>query len=144
LYIPIFNTSVSLGVYRSGGHKHSVRAVVERRADVLALDCNVLRDMRETAAGQDMLANLRPIQIPTLFLKLKDGRECQVSCDGLLGPNPAQPIVIAKRLCTDTATRIKRAFLALSPDALKAIGASKFMEVTEEYYSVRLSYILKV
>ena len=118
--------------------------MVERHADVLALDCNVLRDLRETATGEDLLANLRPIHIPTLFLKLEDGRERQVSSAGLLGPNPAQPIVFAKRLGIEMATRVKRAFLELSPDALKAIGASKFIEVTEEYYSVRLSYIIIV
>ena len=123
-------------MYRTGGHRHSVRAVVEGRADVLALDCNVLRDLRKTAAGEALLAHLRPIELPTLFLKLEDGRECQVSRNGLLGPNPAQPIVVAKRLGLESIARIKSALLHVSKDALNYIGAASFVEVTEEYYSV--------
>ena len=128
-------------VVRTGGHKSSVQAVVDGRADICALDCNVLAEMLSSEAGKEIMEKLRPIDIPALTLVVKDERDQEmsfcVSKSGLLGPNPAQPVVVSTRLSPEQIESIKAAFLGASEEVvpIPALrGRARYVEVSAEYY----------
>lgn len=121
-------------VVRTGAHRNSLRAVIDGSADVLALDCNLLTTIMRVPEGQELMSRLRALSVPALSLAV-DNNDCfVVSKDGLLGPNPAQPIVVQKRMATENRINLTQALLSLPPNILADIGADRFVEVTERYY----------
>ena len=140
-----YDSSVSLpyfsDVLRTGGHKNSVQAVIDGRADLCSLDCNVLAELLGSEVGKEKMAQLRPIDIPSLTLKVVDddgnAKVFSVSRDGLLGPNPGQPVVASTRLSPNQIKSIKQAFLEASEEVvpIPALrGRARYVEVSAEYY----------
>lgn len=124
-------------IMRTGAHKNSVKFIIEKKADVAVLDCNVVESLLQTSSGRDMMEQCRRIYVPSMSVQLLDGDmplQCCVSMDGYLGPNPAQPIVASKRLPLDEIIRLKQALLNVSSEALAPLKAVKFVEVHEDYY----------
>lgn len=126
---PFFSKTV-----RTGAHVHSIEAVLDGRAAVLALDCNVLSSLQQDPAWREKLEALRPISIPQLRYDIDSDSSYQVSSNGMLGPHPAQPLVVSRRLGQKVIDNIKTALLSLSADELVSIRAERYMEVDEEYY----------
>ena len=159
-------------VVRTGGHKNSAEAVCLGKADVCSLDCNVVAELINSAEGVAIMSQLRSMYLPSLSLVIKrsqgEGRtgeiymgenvnsvnnkevvlSCSVSENGLLGPNPAQPVVASNRLSSQQMQDIKNAFLRLD-DGLVPLPATttslhdrnaqrttrRFVEVNAEYYN---------
>lgn len=160
-------------VMRTGGHKHSAKAVCSGKADICSLDCNVIAELIHTPEGSAIMSQLRSIELPSLSLILRRRREerqaeildlgrsvgdisekiessCIVSENGLLGPNPAQPVVASRRLSPQQMQDIKKAFLKVddsevplpiintaSRNTNRARGKMrrKYVEVTADYYN---------
>jgi ABC-type phosphate/phosphonate transport system substrate-binding protein len=140
--LPFFSAMV-----RTGAHVNSVAAVVEGKADALALDCKVLEALVLTEQGKSMLGHLRPISLPaTMRTCLRrwptcnshnlttESVTCTVSKQGLLGPNPAQPIVASRRLSPKLIDQLKAAFLSIPGEYLRHLSVSKYASVEEEFY----------
>jgi hypothetical protein len=88
----------------------------------------------KVSEGQELMSKLRALTVPALSITI-DNNECfVVSRDGLLGPNPAQPIVVQKIMATEVRTKLTQALLSLPADVLTDIGAVRFVEVNEMYY----------
>ena len=126
---PFFSKTV-----RTGAHVNSIEAVLDARASVLALDCNVLSSLQQAPAWREKLEALRPISIPQVQYEIDSDSRYQVSSNGMLGPHPAQPLVVSRRLGPKIIDNIKTALLSLSGDELASIRAKRYMEVDEEYY----------
>ena len=161
-------------VVRTGGHKHSAKAVCDSEADVCCLDCNIIADLLVTPEGNAIMSQLRSIELPSLSLMLRGRREerqadifdlsrddignvsrerelsCIVSENGLLGPNPAQPVVVSNRLSQQQMLAIKKAFLGVddsvvplpitnaaysNTNIVKGRRRRKYVEVTSDYYN---------
>ncbi len=125
-------------IRRTGAHKNSLKFLIDKIADVVVLDCKVVESLLQTSTGRDMMEQCRLISVPSMTMQLLNGEElqqCCVSMDGLLGPNPAQPIVASKRLPPSEIIRLKQALLSVSSEALAPLKAVKFVEVSEEYYT---------
>lgn len=129
--IPFFQKSI-----RTGAHAKSVELVVNRGADVLCLDENVRQSLNESENGKHLLSQLRGILVPSLINDIQyfsndsvtDMRTLHggIKCiphtflrgssilstpEGLLGPNPLQPVLVSNRIPVSLQQRIKNAFL---------------------------------
>jgi ABC-type phosphate/phosphonate transport system substrate-binding protein len=135
--LPFFQSLV-----RTGGHANSVIAVVEGRADVLALDCKVLEALLQDESGAKLVSQLRPILVPDVIHLCRDIHDnqrtllCTVSKNGLLGPNPAQPIVASRRLDPAVRERVMQGLLSLTSEQLepRMTGIKCYAPVDEKYY----------
>jgi hypothetical protein len=87
----------------------------------------------KSGEGRALMEQLQPIQVPSLSLSVAH-HQYTVSRDGLLGPHPAQPIVVQKRLSKEVKDSLLHSFLSLPRDALNDMGAVKFVPVAESNY----------
>jgi ABC-type phosphate/phosphonate transport system substrate-binding protein len=122
--LPFFST-----VFRSGSHINSVNAVVNGTADCLILDSNVLLEMLSTSKGKELLSHLRTISLPSLT----SGNSC-ISREGVLGPNPIQPVVVSKRLSNDLISKIKIAFDNIDFSSIPMSPFQRYEPVSCNFY----------
>jgi ABC-type phosphate/phosphonate transport system substrate-binding protein len=108
--LPFFSSQIS-----TGSHYNSILAVLSGQADVLCLDCVVYQRLLSNPSFRFELLKLRPIPLPPLLLE--NGRSLSTT-EGLLGPNPAQPIVVTKQISTTLRNRIQEAFRSLPSELL--------------------------
>jgi hypothetical protein len=67
----------------------------------------------------------------------EDGRSLGGTSAGLLGPNPAQPIVVSERISPQLRERIRVSFQSLSSELLlSALSSHRYLAVTERDYRV--------
>ncbi len=128
------------GVLRTGAHVASLRALVNHKADAAVVDCKVVADLMETVSGRELLKSCRSIYIPSCSLTVQNGSSVEsimynVSMDGKLGPNPAQPIVTSRRLSARQIELIKTALLSCSEDSLAPLRCTRFVEVDDTFYN---------
>lgn len=123
-------------IIKTGSHFNSVQAVLNGNADVLVLDCTVRENMLSTKEGRDILQKLRPIDIPTLpaFSHTDSNKSFLLSYNGLLGPNPVQPVVASNRLSSHLINRICEAFTTISAEALAPVLADRYEAVHPHFY----------
>jgi ABC-type phosphate/phosphonate transport system substrate-binding protein len=132
---PFFSKAI-----RTGAHVNSIDAVLQGRAEVLALDCNVLEALQGDAAGREKLRGLRAISVPPLQRSLAataaaaSAGSYRVSSDGLLGPHPTQPLVVSRRLSADLVAAITAALLCVPSDAMGGIRSQRYVAVDASYY----------
>lgn len=125
--LPFFGHTV-----RTGGHIYSLDAVLEGRADVAAIDVNVLARLEHDVKGKSQLCGLRALDVPTLN-NLRFG--CAVSSNSLLGPHPAQPIVVSRRLSACVMQQLQQCLCNLTSDMLEPMLISRYIPVNEEHYA---------
>lgn len=163
LTLPVFSR-----IMATGGHLQSLKAVSAGLADTCCIDCEVLARLRSASASDPALATLlatvRPINLPLTGPRMDlapVGSVAVVADDanlspssppaqsGLLGPNPAQPVVASARLPASLRARILSAFIAAAHGdietdhiggqrrrpLLEPIGAKSYTAVTAEFYS---------
>lgn len=125
---------------KTGSHVNSVAAVLDGRADVLALDRNVLAALQGDIKGRDKLQSLRPIPVDSLECSVpfprssSYSRYVQVSSLGFLGPHPAQPVVVSRRLGADLIDAITEALLNVPTTVMKGIRSDRYVPVDSNYY----------
>jgi ABC-type phosphate/phosphonate transport system substrate-binding protein len=132
--LPFFASAFS-----TGSHFNSVQAVLDGLADVVCLDCVVLERFRQHKQNEDGtpfsaldMSSLRSIPVP--YLVTKEGRSLGTQT-GLLGPNPAQPIVVSERISLQLRERIQLSLLNLSPELLlPTLSSYRYLPVTEQDY----------
>lgn len=136
--LPYFSFQIS-----TGSHYNSILAVLSGQADVLCLDCVVYQRLLSNPSFRSEVLQLRPIALPPLVLE--NGRSLSTR-EGLLGPNPAQPIVVTKQISMTLRNRIQDAFQSLPSELLmKTISpcpcpsscscSSRYECVTESHYT---------
>lgn len=127
--VPFFSYAM-----KTGAHINSIRAVLDGHADVFALDCNVLNSLQQDENWRENLNGIRPVYAPELQYSIDTASFYTVSKSGLLGPHPAQPVVVSRSLDPSLIAGLTDAFLAVPREALVAIRCEQFMRVDEEYY----------
>lgn len=121
--------------FKTGAHVNSLCAVLEGRADVLAVDCTVMKTLQLREEWQEKLSHMRSIKVPDLFQPIgNDGAAYRVSDNGLLGPHPAQPVVVSRHVDSFIMDALRAALLGLPREALQRIQAERYMAVDESYY----------
>jgi ABC-type phosphate/phosphonate transport system substrate-binding protein len=108
--LPYFSIQIT-----TGSHQNSILTVLSGQADVLCLDCVVYQRLLNNSSFRSELLKLRPIPVPPLFLE--NGRSLSTA-EGLLGPNPAQPIVVTGQISRTLRHKIQAAFQSLSSELL--------------------------
>lgn len=135
-----FNSSIPKpffsGIIQTGAHANSLAAVLDGSADVLSLDLNVLAALQQHPSGREKLALLRPIPVPSLTYPISTPTldTYTVSRNGLLGPNPAQPLVISRRLGPHLIDAITCALVSLPPSVLSNIRSHRYVRVDHSNY----------
>ena len=122
---------------RTGAHVMSLRALVDRRADAAVVDCKVIDELMETSDGRELLSLCRAIYAPSCSMTVQQSSastSITVSECGKLGPYPAQPIVVSRRLDTNQIELIKKAFLSCSASSLAPLRSIRFVEVDDAFY----------
>jgi ABC-type phosphate/phosphonate transport system substrate-binding protein len=127
--IPFFSRA-----FKTGAHVNSLKALLEGRADAMALDCNVLKLLQQDENWREKLKELRPLAIPDYRYPIGVDTEYSVSSRGLLGPHPAQPLVVSKHLDLSVIASLRAALLALPRGVLEGIRAEQYVPVDSSYY----------
>lgn len=106
---------------RTGGHERSLRAILAGDADVAAIDRCVRSDL---------------VKNNEFWRKAFDSElEVLSGKDLVLGPNPAQPVVISRRIPSSQRKCIREAFLKMDPEVLASMGIRQWLPVDDAYYN---------
>ena len=114
--VPFFRAAT-----RTGGHEKSLRAILEGRADVAAIDRCVRNDLVQNSDfwRRAFSTSLEVLSGPDL----------------VLGPNPAQPVVVSLRIPPLLRNSIRQAFLDMDPKDLSSMGIYQWLPVNDSYYN---------
>jgi ABC-type phosphate/phosphonate transport system substrate-binding protein len=102
----------------TGGHLRSLEALLDGRADVAAVDINVLRKLRRSS--RPWRAKLK------LLRQLEDVPE--------LGPYPGQPFVVPASIDSELREDIRGALLSAGPRELVPVGWKRIVPVGPDTY----------